>query len=118
MVKSRDIILDNFKLIKYWLKYLFLYAWFLTCSGLVSQFVREKRDQESSLLTAELSNQQRRPWDKRRRAKAEFPLTRFARASLEGATQVRGWGVVLAWRWLLWYRWGVAWWLWPFLPSQ
>jgi hypothetical protein len=57
-------------------------------SGLFSQLVRESEDKELAQLSADLENQSRRPWDRKRRAKADFPLTRIARSCVEGAVQL------------------------------
>ena len=54
----------------------------------MSQLVRESDDKDAAQLSAELENTKRRPWDNRRKVKADFPLTRIARASVEGAAQL------------------------------
>ena len=54
-------------------------------SGLFSQLVRERDDQEAAKVSADIENLNRKPWERnKRKAKADFPLTRFARASVEG----------------------------------
>ena len=54
-----------------------------------SQLVRESDDKEAAKLSADIENLNRKPWErKKRKAKADFPLTRFARASVEGAFQL------------------------------
>lgn len=60
----------------------------IACSGLISQLVRENKDKELEEISMSLENSQRKKWDRRRKGKPDFTLTRLARSCVEGAAQL------------------------------